>query len=88
MKRLEELVKLEEGAMNTMRNEEKASNRITRALRALEVGCYIVAIQACDLCLSEAEVIEQRLCALHLKSLALTGDAEYIKEQLRIAYDI
>lgn len=88
MKRLEELVRLEEGVMNTMRNEEKASNRITRALRALEVGCYIVAIQACDLCLSEAEVIEQRMAAMAIKQVAQLQDEKAAKEFLATAYDI
>lgn len=72
----------------TVRNEEIASSRITRALKALEVGCYIVAIQACDLCLTEAEVIEQRMAAMAIKQVAQLRDEKAAKEFLATAYDI
>lgn len=72
----------------TVRNEEIASSRITRALKALEVGCYIVAIQAADLCLTEAEVIEQRMAAMAIKQVAQLRDEKAAKEFLATAYDI
>ena len=72
----------------TLLNEERASIRITRAFKALEVGCYVVARQAAELALTEAEFIEQRLAALHLLHIATVADDEYTKKQLEIAYDI
>lgn len=72
----------------SLKNDEIASYRITRALQALEIGCYIVAIQACDLCLKDAEFIEQRMAAMYIKAVAQLRDEKAAKEFLATAYDI
>lgn len=72
----------------TLLNEKRASIRITRALKALEAGCYIVARQAAELALTEAEFIEQRACAYAIKLIAELQDDEVTKKFLAEIYDI
>lgn len=72
----------------SLRNEEIASNRITRGLKALEVGCYVVAKQAAELCLRDAEFIEQRMAACSIRLIAELQDEEITKNFLKEIYDI
>lgn len=72
----------------TLLNEEKASIRITRALKALEAGCYTVAKQAAELALIEAEIIEQRMACLSILMICEHQDDELTKKFLTSAYDI
>lgn len=72
----------------TLLNEKRASIRITRALKALEAGCYIVARQAAELALTEAEFIEQRMACLAILMICEHEDDVLTKKFLTSAYDI
>lgn len=72
----------------SLNKDEITSRRITRALRALEIGCYLVAVQACDLALRDCEWIEQRMAIMAIKDVAITADKDVVKEFLNKAYEI
>ncbi len=72
----------------SLNKEEKTSKRITRALRALEIGCYPVAIDACELALRDCEWIEQRMAIMAIKDVAITADKDVVKAFLDKAYEI
>lgn len=76
------------GIKQSLTNEEITSIRITRALRALEVDCYLVAVQACDLALTSSEWIEQKLAIMAIKEIALKKNKEATKQFLQQIYGI
>ena len=72
----------------SLRKEERTSKRITRALRCLECNYFQGAIDACDLALRDAEIIEQRLAIMALKELATKRDKQLTEGFLKEAYEI
>lgn len=72
----------------SLNKDEITSRRITRALRALEIGCYPVAVQACDLALRDCEWIEQRMAIMAIKDVAITADKDVVNAFLNKAYEI
>lgn len=80
--------KIIEQIKESLNKEERNSKRITRALRALESGCYPVAIKAAYLVLTEAEFIEQRMAALAIKQVAELKDDKVTEEFLATSYYI
>lgn len=76
------------GIETTLRNEERTSKRITRALTALETNCYPIAKQAAELALKDAEIIEQRLALQAILMICNQQDDVLTKEFLASTYDI
>ena len=88
MKEIIREMELEREMKRSLRNEEIASSRITRGLKALEIGCYAVAKQAAELCLSEAEFIDQRMAACSIRLIAELQDEKLTKDFLATVYGI
>lgn len=79
-------VQIIEKIKESLKKEERTSKRITRALRCLECNYFQGAIEACDLALRDAEIIEQRLAIMALRELAVKTDKKLIEEFLKEAY--
>lgn len=80
--------KIIEKIKESLRKEERTEKRITRALRFLECNYFQGAIDACDLALRDAEIIEQRLAIIAIKDVANSGDKDLTYNFLKEVYEI
>ena len=80
--------KIVDGVVESVEKERRTQERITRALKCLETGNYSLANKVCELALTEAEYIQDRLCIMYLKQIAYNGTDELTKAILDKAYNI
>ena len=80
--------KMKDGIVESVQKERKTQERITRILKCLEAGNYILATKVCDLAMTEAEFIQDRLTIMYLKQIAYNGTDELTKAILDKAYNI
>ena len=79
--------KLTNGIIDSVEKERRTQKRITRALKCLEAKNYSLADKVCELALTEAEYIQDRLCIMYLRQIAWNGTDELTEAILDKAYN-